>query len=94
MRFRSPVPLKAGCTVSYWFPTQFYDADAITSVRTGSLFGQMAETYYPAGGSGEGSKIFTIQSEAGGAYKSVTFASCATFRTQEAPETSRIVGLR
>lgn len=38
LRFSSPVPLRKGCTVSYWFPTEFYDADDILYVRLGALF--------------------------------------------------------
>lgn len=38
LTFSSPVPLREGCVVSYWFPTEFYDADEIVSVRIGPLF--------------------------------------------------------
>lgn len=48
LKFSSPVPLNIGCKVSYWFPSEYYDASEITSIRTGSLFAQSAVTYFPA----------------------------------------------
>jgi hypothetical protein len=67
-----------GCTVSYWFPHEYYDASEITSIRTGSLFSQAAVTYYPVG-SGN-SNTFTVAEASDPEYKSVTFSSCTTFR--------------
>ena len=58
IKFSSPAPLKPGCSVSYWFPDEYYDPNEITSIRTGSLFGQSAVTYYPSG-SGQ-ANTFTI----------------------------------
>jgi hypothetical protein len=62
--------------VSYWFPTAFYDASTILSIRTGSLFAVDALTYTS---DGETNK-FTVKDEAGG-YKSINFDSCPTFRS-------------
>jgi hypothetical protein len=92
LSFSSPVPLLQGCKVSYWFPSAFFNAALIESVRTGSLFSLTSETFYSAT-SGRSSKVFTLKDEADG-YRSVTFATCPGFRSQEAPETSLIVGLR
>lgn len=92
LSFSSPVPLKEGCAVSYWFPTAFFNADLIESVRTGALFSLTSETFYSEK-SGRSSKVFTVKEEADG-YKSVNFKTCPVFRSQEAPETSLIVGLR
>ena len=39
LKFHSPVPLRKGCRVKYWFPTAFYDASDIRSLRTGALLG-------------------------------------------------------
>ena len=45
LRFSSPVPLREGCVVSYWFPAEFYDADEIVSARVGPLFAQTPVTF-------------------------------------------------
>lgn len=99
LRFSSPVPYRTGCKVSYWFPTRYYDADDILKIQVGPLFAQRTETYTHAtrGQATDGGRAvagrFTVQEEAGGEYKSITFTSCATFRSQHLPEKSRIYGL-
>lgn len=37
---------------------------------------------------------FVVKSELNGAYKSVTFRTCTTYRTQDYSETSRIDGMK
>ena len=94
LRFSSPVPLKPGCRVSYWFPTEFYNADDIASIRVGALFATSAETFFPAGsGTSAARKYFTVAKEQGGTYKSVSFSTCVDPRPIR-PETSSIWGLR
>ena len=48
LKFGTPVPLVQNCTVSYWFPTHFYDAEQITQIRTGSLLTRIRTSYKPA----------------------------------------------
>ena len=109
LRFSSPVPLREGCQVSYWFPTEFYDAAQIVDVRTGALFAQTNEHHRPATpaagavaaslaqpGALLGSETEGskfVLKEEAGGYKSVSFSSCATFRGHQAPEVTRIHGL-
>jgi hypothetical protein len=45
LKFSSPVPLRPGCVVSYWFPADFYDAEEIDSMRVGPLFAQTPATF-------------------------------------------------
>jgi hypothetical protein len=78
IKYSSPVPLNRGCVVSYWFPTEYYDASEITSLRTGSLFANSAITFYPVA-SGQ-ARTFTITEATDPEYKAVTFTSCDTFR--------------
>lgn len=91
LRFSTPVPLRARCTVSYWFPTDFFDAAAIREVRTGSLFSKISVAY--TSDNSDPGKRFTLKEEEGG-YKSVTFTSCPEFRREGVPESTRITGLR
>lgn len=95
LTYAAPVPLQAGCSASYWFPTVYYDAAEITELRTGTLFAAAAVSYLPAGSGG--ANEFTVAdippAETGGvAYKSVTFSGCLDFRRQR-PETTTIFGL-
>jgi hypothetical protein len=78
LRFSSPVPLNIGCVISYWFPTEYYDASEITSIRTGSLFSPAAITFFPVS-SGQ-ARTFKISEASNPLYKAVTFTSCETFR--------------
>lgn len=72
LRFSSPVPLRSNCWVSYWFPTAFYDADQITSIRTGALFSNSPRTMKALGTAGA-QYFYKIEEQEGGKYKSVTF---------------------
>jgi hypothetical protein len=95
LTYAAPVPLQAGCSASYWFPTAYYDADDITELRTGTLFAAAAVSYLPAGSGGANEFIVADvpAAETGGvAYKSVTFSGCLDFRRQR-PETTTIFGL-
>lgn len=91
LRFSTPVPLRARCNVSYWFPTDFFDAAAIQEVRTGSLFSKTSVAYTPS--NTDPGRRFTLKEEEGG-YKSLTFQSCPEFRREGVPESTRITGLR
>ena len=95
--------------MSYWFPTEFYDAAQIVDVRTGALFAPTNEHHRPANpASGAIAASFAepgallgaasvgskfVLKEEAGGYKSVSFSSCTTFRGHEAPEVTRIRGL-
>lgn len=70
LRFTSPVPLRKGCKVSYWFPTAFYDASEITELRTGALFSMTSDTYTPD--NKNPALRFEVREEADD-YKSLTF---------------------
>jgi hypothetical protein len=72
LRFATPVPLRANCWVSYWFPTAFYDADQITSIRTGALFSNSPRTMKAEGTPGA-QYFYKVEEQEGGKYKSVTF---------------------
>ena len=99
LRYSSPVPYRQGCTVSYWFPTMFYNADDILKIQVGPLLAQTTETYAHStkGAATEGglpvAGRFTVKEEEDGEYKSITFNSCSGFRSQDLPEQSRIYGL-
>lgn len=95
--------------MSYWFPTEFYDAAQVVDVRTGALFAQTNEHHRPAKpavgaiaasmaepGALLGSASIGskfVLKEEAGGYKSVSFSSCTTFRGHKAPEVTRIHGL-
>lgn len=87
--YNTPVPLKAGCKVSYWFPSEFYDAKDIVSVKTGPLYSLNSETYTAK----DPLFKFVLKNETDG-YKSINFNSCSNFRDQKPTEVSRFVGLR
>ena len=72
LRFSTPVPLRANCWVSYWFPTAFYDVEQITSIRTGALFSNSPRTLKAEGTAGA-RYFYKIEEQEDGAYKSVTF---------------------
>jgi len=90
MKFTSPVPFKPDCQVEYWFPTSDYDASDITKIRTGSLFTQSAQTFYPED-SGE-PLTFSVKEESA-LYKAVVFKSCLSYRPQKT-ESTTVYGLR
>ena len=48
IKFGTPVPLVQNCTVSYWFPSNFYDAEQIIRIRTGSLLTRIRTNYNPS----------------------------------------------
>ena len=85
LSYSAPVPLQAGCSASYWFPTEYYDAAEITSIRISGFLHIRGKIYRPAGSpltSDEGEFVVAEvpSSETGGvAYKSVTFTACEIF---------------
>ena len=77
----------------------FYNADDILKIQVGPLLAQTTETYaHETKGlaTQDGRPVagrFTVKEEEDGKYKSITFTSCKTFRSQDLPEQSRIYGL-
>ena len=89
LEYVSTVPLRPNCRVSYMFPTEFYDASKITSIRTGDLLGSEYNTYTPGVAS---YSQFEVKDELNG-FKSITFLACKTFRPNDPREKTLIVGL-
>lgn len=94
LKFATPTPFRAQCTVEYWFPAQYYDADLVTKVTTGDLFSRSKVAYRKGTGDTPSGDKFVVTTEESGAYKAVKFASCETFRSQRYSESTRIEGLR
>lgn len=76
LRFATPTPFRAQCTVEYWFPSEYYDAELVTKVTTGDLFGRSKAVHTKGTGATPSGGKFVVTEEAGGAYKAVKFASC------------------
>lgn len=80
LKFGTPVPLVQNCTVSYWFPTHFYDAEQITQIRTGSLLTRIRTSYKPAQDpTNPKNTEFVVASEEDNKFKSITFFACPEF---------------
>lgn len=79
LRFSSPIPLRPNCLVEYWLPVEYYDADEVTRITTGSLFAGR-KRYYTKG-SEASFATFSVTSKEDGAYKALSFKSCDDFRS-------------
>ena len=92
MKFISPLPFLPNCEVSYWFPTDFYDASLITKITTGDLFGSLKRDYFEGDIATQNSFVTKLEND--GEFKSVTFLSCQNYRSSDPMEVTTIVGLR
>lgn len=74
------------------FPTKFYDAEKITKIGTGDLFGVRYKEFTPADSISPTNFVVKEELTPVG-YKSITFNSCDKFRSNAASEITRIFGL-
>ena len=71
MKFASPMPFRAQCTVEYWFPTEYYDAELMTKIKMGDLFGDRKVAYAKGAGDTPSSTQFDVTEEKVGACNTV-----------------------